>query len=155
MNKFKFFLEFPRFLVIVSVFILTACKPAPVLSDTQGNNIDPESWKNHWVIVNYWASWCEPCHKEIPELNRFYHLHHDQVLLYGVNNDGLDPDSLRQAIQKMNIEFPVFVSNPAKALHIRDIGVLPSTFVFNPQGQLVKTLIGAQTVSSLEQVIEN
>jgi thiol-disulfide isomerase/thioredoxin len=141
--------------IILFVVLLTACKPEPVLSDTQGNKIDPKQWQNHWVLVNYWASWCEPCYKEIPALNQFYRLHHDHVLLYGVNYDGLTTDDLRQAIQKMDIEFPVFTVNPAQVLHIGETEVLPTTFVFNPQGRLVKTLIGPQTVKSLEKEVQN
>ncbi len=141
-------------LSIILLLVLSACKPAAVLSDSEGRTIDPQTWANHWVIVNYWASWCEPCSREIPELNRFYQLHHDQVLLYGVNSDDLSQADLRSAIQKMHIEFPVFLSNPANALHIKESGVLPTTFVFNPQGQLIKTLVGPQTVQGLEQITQ-
>ena len=43
-----------------------------ILKDVTGHSIPFDSLKGKWVVINYWASWCQPCVNEIKDLNRFY-----------------------------------------------------------------------------------
>jgi len=79
--------------LLLCLFFTVSCSHKPVLRSVQNGSVSEQQWKDQWVIVNYWAAWCEGCMKEIPELNRFYQHHHDKsVLLYGVNFDGLQAE---------------------------------------------------------------
>src|SRR5689334_3073620 len=76
--------------------------------DASGRFISNSEFKNKWIIVNYWADWCDSCIEEIPELNNFYKNNHDNnILIFGVNYDRLPNPLLRQAIKKTGILFPV------------------------------------------------
>lgn len=125
---------------------------AALVSDNQGQEISLASLKGKWVYINYWASWCPTCLEEIPELNRFYEANKNQALaLYAVNFDGLSASTQNALIKRFKINYPSLLKDPSKALNLGDIRGIPVTFVINPQGELVKTLYGGQTVESLEK----
>lgn len=141
---------------ILSVFILTACSSASrsvTLTTSTGEKIPFSSLKGKWVFINYWATWCHSCRAEMPELNQFYQSNTKNVALFAVNYDSLQSAALNQATQALKIHFPVLAENPAKSLNLPDTTVVPTTYVFNPQGKLVKTLLGPQTKTELEKII--
>lgn len=132
---------------------LASCSK-PDLLDADGNGIFFGDLSEKWLIVNYWATWCAPCIAEIPELNELAEEHEDLVSLLGVNFDNSTGEELRGQVRKMKIEFPVAAEDPADFLKIDIPQVLPTTFIFAPGGQLVKTFVGPQTKSSIMAVIK-
>jgi len=106
-----------------------------------------EAAHGRWVVVNYWAEWCKPCIKEVPELNELNAL--DEVTVLGVNFDGVTGDELAEQLKKLGIDFATLPEDPAEALGTERAVVLPTTLVFNPDGQLIQTLVGPQTLESL------
>jgi thiol-disulfide isomerase/thioredoxin len=105
--------------------------------------------QGRWILVNYWASWCEPCIKEIPELNRFAQEQADKVTVFAVNFDGAQGPELRQQVEKLQFAIPVLLADPAARLGYERPQALPSTFVFGPDGKFRQVLQGEQTVASL------
>ena len=136
-------------LILAAVLSLLGCTKngpdatAPSLERLQGQ----------WVVVNYWAQWCTPCIKEIPELNRL-----DQdytgVTVVGVNYDGTNGEELELQRQKLGVTFASLESDPAAQLGIPRPVVLPTTLILDPTGRLVATLIGPQTLASLVQATQ-
>lgn len=124
------------------------------LQDVNGQKTSLDDLKGKWVLINYWAGWCQTCIEEIPELNRFYLNHKkDPVALYAVNYDSPPLFEQNNLIRKLNISYPSLTNDPARELNLGDIRGVPVTFVINPKGVLVKTLYGGQTSESLDQVI--
>ena len=111
--------------------------PAPALDDLRGQ----------WVVINYWASWCKPCIEEIPQLNAL-DAQYAQVTVLGVNYDGVSGAELEQQRQTLGVAF-ASVEDPAAQLGMPRPVVLPTTLILDPQGQLVATLLGPQTLESL------
>ena len=143
---------------VFSFLILIAFSAAAhseiMFKDTHGQNTPFSELKGKWVLINYWALWCATCIEEIPEFNRFYQKHqHDPVALYAVNYDMLSEREQKKIISSLHIKYPNLLHNPAKALRLGDITGVPITFVFNPKGDLVKTLYGGQTAKMLDKVI--
>lgn len=138
--------------------MVSACNKAPVVAGEvqtlTGNNIKLSDYRGKWIIINYWASWCEPCAKEIPQLNAFYksHVGKDAIVL-GVNYDGLALTKLAELVKKMGIQYPVLTKDPKNLIGVEHIPGLPATYVISPQGKLVQSLYGEQTQLSLEQAI--
>jgi thiol-disulfide isomerase/thioredoxin len=126
-----------------------------VLQDTHGKNTTFSALKGKWVLINYWAGWCTTCVEEIPEFNQFYQQHKkDSVVLFGVNFDSLPPFEQKNLITRLNIHYPNLLADPANDLRLGDITGVPVTFIFNPNGELVKTLFGGQTAKTLEEAIK-
>lgn len=141
-------------LLIISLIAFSSSYGSPIiLKDITGNTISFESLKGKWVLINYWASWCQPCLDEIAELNRFYQNSKDKVALFAVNYDALPVASQRALIKKYHINYPSLLNDPAGILHLGNIRGVPATFVFNPQGVLSDTLYGGQTLKSLNYSI--
>lgn len=110
-----------------------------------------ESLRGQWLVVNYWAQWCKPCIEEIPELNALND-RYDEVTVLGVNYDGASGAELEQQLQTLNIKFFNLASDPSASLGVPRPVVLPSTLIVNPNGELLTTLVGPQTLESLAQI---
>lgn len=124
--------------------------------DSMGRFLPSSEFKNKWIIVNYWADWCDSCIEEIPELNNFYKNNQDSnILIFGVNYDGLPNSVLRQAIKKSGIVFPVLQEDPAQVWGLGEVTVLPTTFIINPDGDVVRKIIGPNTEQSLLKIVHN
>lgn len=135
-------------------FLLVNIAMADVLlKDMDGKQIPFSSLKGKWVMINYWASWCQPCVDEIKELNKFYQTHKERVALYAVNFDALPIKEQLQLIRMLGIHYPGLIENPGAQLGLGHIRGVPATFVFDPQGNLSDTLYGAQTQASLDEAI--
>ena len=105
------------------------------------------------IVINYWATWCAPCRKEIPELNELDHQLSDRLDVIGVNFDGVVGEQLDQQMAKLGIEFDNLYIDPRHIWGLDAVRVLPETLIINGQGQLMHRLIGPQTKSSLETLI--
>lgn len=147
-------LKLIRILIALSVFIFSYANAAPFLKGMEGQSIDFSNLRGKWVLINYWAGWCQLCIDEIPELNDFYESNKDKnILLYAVNFDDLPIAAQQQLIQQFDIRYPSLQENPAKALRLGHIVGVPVTFIFNPDGELTGTLYGAQTAESLQEAL--
>ena len=135
-----------RLLCLCLLFTLTACAQ----KDAPGAPPELGGLQGQWVLINYWAQWCTPCIEEIPELNTLHHKY-DNVTVLGVNYDGATGEELARQTQKLGVEFASLEQDPAAELGVPRPVVLPSTLVLSPEGDLTTTLVGPQTLESLEQ----
>ena len=145
------------FFVTIACFVgaLSSCSAdTKRLHDINGHNLPWSELRGKWVFINYWASWCEPCMTEIPELNRFYAgSKHNKIALFAVNYDGLSISEQQKLIAQYHIKYPSLKKDPKLMLRLEDIRGLPATFVFNPKGELSNVLYGGQSVSSLKEAM--
>ena len=115
-------------------------------SDTNLNNLN-----GNWIVINYWADWCAPCIKEIPELNEFAKENND-LLVFTFNFDQLDEDDLKPVAKKFNIEVPSIVTHPRDIWGIQTPPAVPATFFINPDGDLALSLFRPQTKDDLNKI---
>ncbi len=130
------------------LLLVASCQQADFV-DTEGHEYAYADMADRWLIVNYWATWCGPCIKEIPELNHLAAQHADKLAVFGVNFDDPDPARMRQDIQKMGIAFPVYAVDPHTFFKVERPIVLPTTFIIAPDGSATRTLVGPQTEDTL------
>ena len=124
-----------------------------VLTDMQGVRIPFSSLKGKWVMINFWASWCQPCLDEIKELNAFYKANKDRVALFAVNFDAIPVADQMALISQLGIKYPSLSKNPSQQLRLGAIRGVPATFVFDPQGNFYDSLYGGLTQRALRKVI--
>ncbi|MEP1472788.1 MAG: TlpA disulfide reductase family protein [Halieaceae bacterium] len=134
-------------LLITAALLMVACEPPQEPRQAATASID--ALQGQWVVINYWARWCKPCVKEIPELNELDHRHADVTVL-GVNYDGATGDDLAAQVAEFSVKFANLEADPAAQLGIPRPVVLPTTIVLDKTGVVVDTLIGPQTLASLE-----
>jgi thiol-disulfide isomerase/thioredoxin len=103
--------------------------------------------RGDWLFINYWATWCKPCRREVPELNALHERPGYTVL--GVNYDGTLGEALADEERDLAITFPTLTSDPARRYQVERPQVLPTTLVITPAGELAQVLVGPQTEDSL------
>lgn len=138
-----------RLFIICLAVTLQACSGDG--ADTPATTL--ESLRGQWVLINYWARWCKPCIEEIPELNQL-DASRDDVTVLGVNFDGLQGEELARQETELGVAFTTLPADPAADIGVPRPVVLPTTFVLNPAGKVVATLVGPQTLESLSDAIE-
>lgn len=148
---------FAKFKLGVAVFlaaVLAACGSAD-FTDAEGNEFGWDDFQGRWLVINYWAEWCKPCLEEIPELNQLYSQRKDtDTSVLGINFDRVAPEELLRQIEALNVQFPVLQSDPERQLDYLMPEVLPTTYIFDQQGQLAHKLVGPQTQESIEAFLE-
>ena len=98
-----------------------------------------------WVLVNYWADWCPPCIKEIPELNNLQRNYSNKLKVFLINFDMLEGEELNQQLKKFNVKVDSLLSDPSTIYKWVIPENLPVTFIINKNGDLEHTLVGPQT----------
>lgn len=125
-------------------------KPAPPLPSAvlQAPKTTLATLRGKPALVNFWASWCEPCREEAPQLERFDRSLHGAARLVGVDyTDRVD--AARSFIRRYGWTFPV-LSDPDGIYGSRyKFSGLPTTVVLDSEGRIVQTLRGPQTVAAL------
>ena len=116
-----------------------------------GTNTSIDQLNGNWIVVNYWADWCAPCIKEIPELNEFADENND-VVVYTFNFDQLEVDDLKPIAKKFNIEVPSLLTHPRDIWGISTPPAVPATFCINPNGEISLSLFRPQTKDELNSI---
>ena len=118
-----------------------------------GSDTSTEKMQGKWIVVNYWADWCAPCIKEIPELVEFAEENTD-ILVYAFNFDELDSEDLAPIARKFKVDIPSLISHPREIWGIETPPAVPATFFINPKGVLVKSFFRPQTKDSLNEILD-
>jgi cytochrome c biogenesis protein CcmG/thiol:disulfide interchange protein DsbE len=127
--------------------------PPLVMNTIEGEHVDLAALPEKWVIVNFWATWCGPCRKEIPDLAAF-HTAHPEVALLGVSVDvNLDAEALREKSEAMGINYPVLKDSSGVADAWR-VQVYPTTFVIDADRHIRTVHVGPLTRTELETLIK-
>ena len=140
------------FFLTYLILILSSCsEPDYRLVDGSSGKLD--DFLGRWLIVNYWADWCPPCIKEMPELENFYNDNEDRALVLTYNFDRLEGEELQSQIIRFKVNVPSILTDPGILYGWEAPPSLPATYIINPEGILIHTLIGPQTQESLEALI--
>lgn len=133
-----------------------AAPVVPTLSvkTVDGAEFDLAKHRGTWVVVNFWATWCSPCLKEIPDLSEFDQ-QRDDVTVIGLAFEEIELDDLKAFLKKVTPSYPVAlvdVYNPPA-----DFAVprgLPTTYLIAPDGHIAERFLGPITSTDLSQAID-
>ena len=140
---------FKNLLIIFLIF--TCSEPDLIVCEKKGLNI--EDLKGKWVIYNYWADWCPPCIKEIPELNNLQFNFPNELKVFLINFDMLDGEELTQQLKKFNVRVDSLITDPSSIYNWTIPENLPVTFIVNREGNLEHTLVGPQTEKEIIELL--
>jgi thiol-disulfide isomerase/thioredoxin len=146
---------FVLFLAFLGVNVTVFAADHFTLKDSKGKTHSLAQYKGKWVIVNYWATWCPPCLEEVPDLVAFYETHKAKdATVIGVAIDYESAEDVRDYVDDMLMSYPVVLGDDEVRKQFAETDVLPTTFVFNPKGELVVTKHGLITKQALEDIIK-
>lgn len=130
---------------------------AATLPDLQGKNQSVSQWKGKVLVVNFWATWCEPCRREMPEFIELQDEFRDQGLLFiGIALD--QKSKVQQFSKEVGVNYPVLIGG-IKAMELAEAAgnryaVLPFTVIFNRNGEIASTHVGRIARDKLEPMLK-
>lgn len=150
--------------LLMACLCLAAGSQAAYESDTpiefelqrlHGEKTRLSEFRQKWVVINYWATWCAPCRKEIPDLSELYDAREDIVVL-GLAFEDTDIESFDEFLEEFDVSYPLLLVDVyAPPEPFGAPRVLPTTIIINPEGYPAKTFLGPVTRESIESFIDS
>jgi thiol-disulfide isomerase/thioredoxin len=128
-------------------------RPTLHVTTLDGKTFDLAAQRGKWVIVNYWATWCVPCIKEMPDISRFVAAHKNVVAI-GLAYEDSEPADIKAFLAKHPVVYPiaqVTLDQPLKDFD--EPRGLPTTYLIGPDGKVAKHIVGPVTEATLEGLI--
>ena len=145
--------------LIMALFLMASPSQAEltkqdVLKDMAGKEHKLSSYQGKWVLINYWATWCPPCLEEVPDLVALYDEHKGKdLVVIGVAVDYKNEQEVARFVDDMLMSYPIVLGTSKVMRVIGPAEILPSTYIYNPQGKLVKIKRGLVTKQYIETLI--
>ena len=172
-------MKFKSKLVLVLVFIVMSFSafaaksnkkedvkmPNIVLYDQYGKKHSLEEYKGKVVVINFWATWCGYCVRELPEFEKVYKefgSNKKDVVILGVagpktkenpNNVDVEKDKIISFLKKKNVTYPTLMDEAGKSFDDYGVKYFPTTYVINKNGYLEGFVNGAISGEQLKNAI--
>ena len=125
------------------------------LQELHGATVTLSEFRGKWVVLNYWATWCAPCRKEIPELSDLS-ISRDDIVVLGLAFEDTEMEVFDEFLKEFDPSYQILlvdVFNPPEPFGAPK--ALPTTIILDPEGYVVKTFLGPVTRASLESFIDS
>jgi thiol-disulfide isomerase/thioredoxin len=128
-------------------------QPTLQVTTLDGKPYDLASHRGRWVVVNFWATWCGPCLKEMPDLSALDAMR-EHIDVIGLAYEDITPADLKAFLQKHPVVYPIAVVDvydPPKDF-ATPVG-LPTTYLIAPDGKVAKHFLGPITAKDIDAAI--
>lgn len=149
----------PRLLAIAALAIVTpaiaatAAKPELKVTTLDGKAFDLAAQRGKWVVVNYWATWCVPCIKEMPDISNFVKSRKD-VSAIGLAFEDTEASDISAFLRKHPVVYPIAqVDVTAPPKDFDSPKGLPTTYLIAPDGHVAQRFVGPVTAEKLNEAI--
>ena len=136
--------------------VYSGSSPTPelYLKDLQGNMHDLKNYKGQVVLVQFWATYCGPCRKEMPSMNKLIKKMGDvpfKILAVDMGETKLE---VSHFVDEVKPEFTILMDPAGEAISSWNVFAAPSNFIIDPQGRIRYTLFGGVEWDSAEMVMK-
>lgn len=127
--------------------------PKLAVDTINGKPYDLAAHRGKWVVVNYWATWCAPCRKEMPELSALDAMR-ENVEVIGLAYEDITPDDMTSFLEKHPVVYPIAILDTmAPPADFASPQGLPMTYLIAPDGTVAKRFLGPITAKEIEDTI--
>jgi len=126
------------------------------LTDTKGVIFTEKNTRGKYLVINFWATWCTPCLKEIPAFVKFYEENSDHVEILGLDFEPVDLEIINDYVGRFSINYPIVLyneDNDSEYSNFGEIIGMPTTQIYSPEGELLHTFMGEITIDDLREFI--
>ena len=128
--------------------------PEFILNDLSGNRKSSEDYKGKITVVNFWATWCGYCRKEIPDFNRLFEKYKEQgVQIIGISLD-TSSKPVHTFLEEVPIDYDVLMGNSAVSSDFGGITGIPTTFIIDRQWRIRQVFPGYVGQNVVEKEIK-
>ncbi len=123
------------------------------LTTLNGDEVSLADYRGKVVLVNFWATWCQPCVKEIPDLVKLRNTYKDQgfeVLGLVVNSPS---NQVRKMVSDLGMNYPILPADARLASKFGNVTTIPRTFVLDTEGNIVEDVLGMRSYRAFELMI--
>ncbi|WP_127564596.1 TlpA family protein disulfide reductase [Stenotrophomonas indicatrix] len=132
---------------------VTAEFPTLKMKAVDGSDYDLAAHRGRWVVVNFWATWCAPCRKEMPELSAL-HAMRSNIEVVGLAYEDIELPEMQSFLTKHPVTYPIVIVDPFDPpTDFATPRGLPLTHLIDPQGKLAHSFLGPVTAADIEQQI--
>jgi len=157
--KIKVF--FTTVIILISVFFLLSVQKEKVaeiqMTTIEGNNISTNNLLGKVYLINFWATDCPGCIKEMPDLIKTYNKYKDnnfEILAISMHYD--PPSRVMSYAQKNSLPFPVIMDIKKDIIkHFKKVKLTPTSILVNHEGKIVNTIIGEIEFKEFNQTVES
>jgi len=130
--------------------------PDFTLPDLSGKKVSLSDFKGKVVILDFWATWCPPCRREIPSFNEIYKDRAQGFEIIGISLDEGGVDAIRKGMKKhkLKIDYIVLVGDDKISEKYGNIDAIPTTFILDQEGNIVNKFIGERPKKVFEDEIK-
>lgn len=144
------------FLMISLVSFSNSAKaPDFNLKDQYGVVHSLENYKGKVIFLNFWATWCPPCKKEMPDIENIYKEYGQNkkdVVILGVNSE--KENEVKKFLKDKGYTFPTVIDENSEVMRKYFIQAFPTSFVIDKEGNVYGYVMGGLTKEQIKQVIE-
>lgn len=124
------------------------------LTDLNGEEHQLSDYKGQGVFVNFWGTWCKPCKKEFPLMEKQYQVYKDQgVQILAVNIAQSDLE-VQQFAEQLDLTFPIVIDKTKGVMEAYNIRPLPTTLLVNADGEIEKIITGEMSEEDIKRYME-
>lgn len=132
-----------------------ATAPDFVLTDLNGKTHRLSDYRGKGVFLNFWGTWCKPCEKEMPYINRQYAVYKKQGVEVLAVNVGEPKLSVQKFVDRFGLTFPVVIDREDQVMNAYEINPLPTTFLIDKEGKIKQIITGTMTEEMVKQYMES
>ena len=124
------------------------------LTDLNGKQWTLKDLRDHVVLVNFWATWCPPCRKEMPDLDALYQRYKDQGLIVLAISDE-EPAKVTAYLADHGVSYPILLDPGRKVNEAFHVDGIPKSFVYDRQGKFVAQAIDMRTRAQFLELLSH
>jgi peroxiredoxin len=118
--------------------------PGFSLEDMDGETVSLADYSGKILIVNFWATWCPPCRREMPSMQRAYEILREDGIEMLAINVGEDSETIFTFTADYPVEFPLIMDKTSDITQQYGVAGIPVTYVVSPQGKIIYKAIGSR-----------